>query len=58
MEAGETLRIIDFGTFSVHERAERKGRNPKDGSEIKIPATKVPKFKASKAFKNSVKDVK
>jgi DNA-binding protein HU-beta len=46
---------VGFGTFSVSKRKARKGRNPKTGAEIKIPATKVPKFTAGKAYKDAVK---
>jgi DNA-binding protein HU-beta len=38
--------LIGFGTFSVSERAARKGRNPQTGKEIQIAAKKVVKFKA------------
>jgi len=38
----------------VRERAERKGRNPQTGEEIKIPAGKVPAFKAGKILKEVV----
>jgi DNA-binding protein HU-beta len=51
---GHKVTLIGFGTFSVSDRAEREGRNPKTGTKIKIPATKVPKFTASKKFKYAV----
>ena len=54
--AGEKVSITGFGAFEAVERAARKGRNPQDGSEIMIPASKSPKFKASSAFKNAVKN--
>jgi len=38
----------------LSERAARKGRNPKTGEEIQIKASKSPKFKAGKAFKDAV----
>lgn len=41
---GETVNLIGFGTFSVGERAARTGRNPKTGAELKIAASKAPKF--------------
>ena len=41
---GETVSLIGFGTFSVGERAARTGRNPKTGAELKIAASKAPKF--------------
>jgi DNA-binding protein HU-beta len=49
------VALVGFGTFSVAKRSARKGRNPQTGKEIKIAAKKVPKFKAGKAFKDSVK---
>lgn len=52
--AGEKIHFVGFGTFDVAERAERKGRNPKDGSEITIPASKAPRFKAGKVLKDAV----
>ncbi|WP_369878154.1 HU family DNA-binding protein [Bacillus sp. JNUCC-21] len=52
---GESIKIPGVGTFEVRERAARKGRNPKSGEEIDIPATKAPAFKAAKALKDAVK---
>jgi len=43
---GDKLSLIGFGTFSVVNRPERKGRNPRTKKEIMIPAKKVVKFKA------------
>jgi len=40
----EEIRLIGFGTFKVVKRAERKGKNPRTGETIKIPAKKVVKF--------------
>ena len=54
--AGGKVQLVGFGTFEAVERAARKGRNPKDGSEIMIPASKTPRFKAGKAFKDAVKN--
>ena len=47
---GEKVQLVGFGTFEVSERAARVGRNPQTKQEIKIPASKAPKFKAGKAF--------
>lgn len=55
---GEPVQLIGFGTFDVGKRAARKGRNPKTGEEIKIKASKSPKFKAGKALKDMVNKVK
>ncbi|MCO6495662.1 MAG: HU family DNA-binding protein [Bacteroidetes bacterium] len=46
LKKGDNLILVGFGTFSVTKRAARKGRNPRTGQEIKIPAKKVVKFKA------------
>ena len=54
LNAGDKVQLSGFGTFEVRERAERKGRNPKTGEDIPIPATKVPAFKAGKALKDAV----
>ncbi len=51
---GDKVQLVGFGTFDVKGRAERTGRNPQTGSEIKIPAAKVPVFKAGKALKEAV----
>ncbi len=50
----ERVTLVGFGTFSVSKRKARKGRNPRTGKEIKIPARKVPKFAPGKAFKDAV----
>jgi DNA-binding protein HU-beta len=50
----ERVTLVGFGTFSVSKRKARKGRNPRTGKEIKIPARKVPKFTAGKALKESI----
>lgn len=54
LQKGEKIQLVGFGTFEVSERAERIGRNPQTKEEIKIPASKAPKFKAGKALKDLV----
>lgn len=54
LKAGDSVALIGFGTFSVKERAARKGRNPKTGEEIAIAASKAPEFKAGKGLKDAV----
>ncbi len=51
VSAGNHVKIAGFGTFCLVPRQERKGRNPQTGIEIIIPATKAPKFKPGKEFK-------
>lgn len=55
LKKGGKVALTGFGTFSVAKRKARVGRNPQTGKEIKIPATKVPKFKPGKALKDAVK---
>ncbi len=54
LKKGGKVQLIGFGTFEVAKRAARTGRNPQTGKEIKIAASKTPKFKASAALKNLV----
>lgn len=55
LKKGDRISLVGFGTFSISKRAARIGRNPQTGAEIKIKATKVPKFKAGKSLKDAVK---
>ncbi len=55
LKKGQKVTLVGFGTFSISKRKSRKGRNPRTGEEIKIPATKVPKFTAGKTLKDAVK---
>ena len=48
------LSAVGFGTFEVAKRAARTGRNPQTGKEMKIKASKAPKFKAGKALKDAI----
>ena len=50
-----SVAIPGFGTFSVTERAARKGRNPKTGEQMDIPAKKVVVFKAGKGLKEAIR---
>ncbi|GAA4014335.1 HU family DNA-binding protein [Actimicrobium antarcticum] len=51
---GDSVQLIGFGAFASGSRAERTGRNPRTGEEIKIAAAKTVKFSAGKAFKDAV----
>ncbi len=55
LKKGGEVSIAGFGIFSVKPRAARMARNPKTGEAVKVAATKVPKFRASKALKDAVK---
>ena len=54
MKEGDEVKIVGFGTFAVSNRAATTGRNPRTGEEIKIPASKQPKFKAGKQLKDAL----
>ena len=54
LKGGDKVQLVGFGSFEVRKRAARKGRNPQTKEEIKIPASKAPKFKAGKALKETV----
>ncbi|MCR5389392.1 MAG: HU family DNA-binding protein [Lachnospiraceae bacterium] len=54
LKKGDKVTFVGFGTFDVGKRAARTGRNPQTGAEIKIKASKAPKFKAGKALKDAV----
>ena len=49
------VALIGFGTFSVSQRAARKATVPGTSRVVDVPATTVPKFKAGKLLKDSVK---
>ena len=51
---GESVSLVGFGSFNVSHRNERKGRNPKTGAEILIPASNSVQFKAGKQLKERV----
>lgn len=46
--------VVGFGSFKVASKPARKGRNPRTGEEIDIPARKSVKFTAGKKFKDIV----
>ncbi len=54
LKSGQEVKIIGFGNFSVTQRQASKGRNPRTGEVIDIPASKSPKFKAGKGLKDAV----
>ena len=52
--AGDKIQLVGFGTFERRDRNARTGCNPRTNATIEIPASKVPAFKAGKAFKDAV----
>ncbi len=54
LRAGESAKVPGFGSFSMSERAARKGRNPATGESINIKASKTVRFKVGKELKEAV----
>jgi len=54
LSKGGDVRLVNFGTFLVSKRKATKGRNPRTGKPINIPASKQPKFRAGKVLKQAV----
>jgi DNA-binding protein HU-beta len=50
----QEVRLVGFGTFSTSKREAGKGRNPRTGEEIEIPASTTVRFKAGKGLKDAV----
>jgi len=56
LSTGERIEIRGFGSFSLHYRAPRMGRNPKTGESVPLPAKYVPHFKPGKELRDQVND--
>ena len=54
LEEGNRIEVRGFGSFSLHHRQPRVGRNPKTGDSVKLDAKSVPHFKAGKELKDRV----
>lgn len=52
LKADDKVQLIGFGTYELKQKVAREGFNPSTGEKIEIPATKVPVFKAGKAYKD------
>jgi len=53
---GGRIEVRGFGSFSLHHRAARKGRNPKTGEQVALPPKHVPHFKPGKELRERVND--
>ncbi len=53
LKKGDKVIITGFGIFKVIARKARVGINPRTGEKVQIPASKAPKFRAGKAFKEA-----
>ena len=54
LSKGERIEIRGFGSFSLHYRAPRVGRNPKTGESVKLDGKYVPHFKPGKELRERV----
>ncbi len=55
MKDGTAVSVAGFGIFEAKLRAAREARNPRTGETVTVPSMRVPKFRAAKALKDSVK---
>lgn len=55
IKKGQKVSITGFGTFDLGKRAARRGVNPQTGAEIHIPAMPMPRFRAGKRLKETVR---
>lgn len=53
---GGRIEVRGFGSFSLHHRAARKGRNPKTGDQVELPPKYVPHFKPGKELRERVNE--
>ncbi|MDC1340532.1 integration host factor subunit beta [Candidatus Njordibacter sp. Uisw_002] len=56
LAAGDRIEIRGFGSFCLHYRAPRIGRNPKTGDSVELAAKYVPHFKPGKELRDQVND--
>ena len=56
LASGERIEIRGFGSFSLHQRAPRLGRNPKTGVSVALPATYRPHFKPGKELRERINE--
>jgi integration host factor subunit beta len=56
LSSGERIEIRGFGSFSLHYRPPRSGRNPKTGGSVSLPGKYVPHFKPGKELRERVND--
>ena len=54
LEKGDRIEIRGFGSFSLHQRDKRNGRNPKTGEAVKVEAKSIPCFRAGKGLREDV----
>ena len=58
LSRGETVKVSSFGSFSVRQKGQRIGRNPKTGEEVPILPRKVLVFRPSQVLKDRINDLR
>ncbi|MEJ2368536.1 MAG: HU family DNA-binding protein [Acidobacteriota bacterium] len=58
LKMGQKVTLSGFGTFYIRERSARTARNPRTGSQVKVPSRTYPAFKPAKSFKDAIKSKK
>ena len=56
LSTGERIEVRGFGSFSMHYRSPRAGRNPKSGEIVNLPGKYLPRFKPGKELRDRVKE--
>src|SRR5262252_610526 len=56
LSRGEKVELRGFVSFRTRQRGSRRGRNPKSGDPVSIPAKRVPYFKPGKELKELIND--
>jgi len=54
LQSGEKVELRGFGSFKIRVRGPRKGRNPKTGESVDVPAKKIPYFKPGKELRDLI----
>jgi len=54
LQRGDKIELRGFGSFRIRNRASRRGRNPKTGAKVAVPAKSVPHFKAGKELRELI----
>ena len=57
LAVGERIEVRGFGSFSLHYRPPRVGRNPKSGEAVRVPDKYVPHFKPGKELRDRVNNI-
>lgn len=58
LASGDRVELRGFGAFSVKHREARKGRNPRTGESVDVPAKRLPFFKTGKALREKLNEKK